>query len=83
MISIEMVHHDALLAIFDFYVDEDQEEKQSIEAWQTLVHVCRRWRSIIFASPRRLNLRPSIAGAIIQFPLPAHHPHDFTIDIDC
>ncbi|KAI0302760.1 hypothetical protein BC826DRAFT_966031 [Russula brevipes] len=25
--------------------------------WHTLVHVCRRWRNIVFASPRRLNLR--------------------------
>ena len=28
-----------------------------IEAWQSLVHVCRRWRSVVFGSPRRLNLR--------------------------
>ncbi len=28
-----------------------------MEAWQSLVHVCRRWRSIVFGSPRRLNLR--------------------------
>jgi hypothetical protein len=25
--------------------------------WQTLAHVCRRWRSIVFGSPRGLNLR--------------------------
>ena len=25
--------------------------------WQTLVHVCRRWRSVVFGSPLRLNLR--------------------------
>jgi len=31
--------------------------KPVIEAWQSLVHVCRRWRSIVFASPRHLNLR--------------------------
>ena len=24
--------------------------------WQTLVHVCRRWRTVVFGSPRRLNL---------------------------
>jgi hypothetical protein len=30
------------------------EEKVS---WQTLVHVCRRWRGIAFGSPRFLNLR--------------------------
>jgi hypothetical protein len=27
------------------------------DAWHTLVHVCRRWRHVVFASPRRLNLR--------------------------
>ena len=27
------------------------------EWWRTLVHVCRRWRSVVFGSPRRLNLR--------------------------
>ena len=26
-------------------------------AWHSLVHVCRRWRQIIFASPNRLDLR--------------------------
>jgi hypothetical protein len=25
--------------------------------WHTLVHVCQRWRQIVFASPRRLNLQ--------------------------
>lgn len=38
--------------MFNFYMDEDQ-----VEEWQTLVHVCRRWRIIVFGSPRRLNLR--------------------------
>jgi hypothetical protein len=28
-----------------------------MEAWQSLVHVCRRWRNVVFRSPRRLNLR--------------------------
>jgi hypothetical protein len=32
-------------------------EKTEIEAWQVLVHVCRRWRSLVFRSPRRLKLR--------------------------
>jgi hypothetical protein len=33
------------------------EEKTGVEAWQSLVHVCRRWRSLVLASPRRLDLR--------------------------
>ena len=32
-------------------------DNMRIETWQTLVHVCRRWRSLVFQSPRRLNLR--------------------------
>ena len=26
-------------------------------AWQSLVHVCRRWRTLVFGSPRRLDLK--------------------------
>jgi hypothetical protein len=32
-------------------------EKLNVEEWQSLVHVCRRWRSLVLGSPRRLNLR--------------------------
>ena len=28
-----------------------------MHAWRTLVHVCRKWRSLAFGSPRRLGLR--------------------------
>ena len=31
--------------------------KRSMERWIRLAHVCRRWRSVIFQAPRRLNLR--------------------------
>jgi hypothetical protein len=36
---------------------EDPYSKKSIEGWKSLVHVCRQWRSVVFGSPRRLNLR--------------------------
>ena len=39
----------ALLETFDFYVHDAQK-------WYTLVHVCRKWRSVVFGSPRRLGL---------------------------
>jgi hypothetical protein len=61
--SIDVLPDDVLLAIFYFYLDEDSDEAYStnskglVERWQSLVHVCRRWRSIVFGSPRRLNLR--------------------------
>ena len=43
----------ALLEIFHFYVDGSART----EEWHTLVHVCRKWRNVVFGSPRRLNLR--------------------------
>ena len=53
-----MLPNVALLRIFDFYImNEDREDEYRIQAWQTLVHVCRSWRIIVFDSPRRLNLR--------------------------
>jgi hypothetical protein len=52
-----MLPDDDLLSIFDFHVREDEDSKNAIEAWQSLVHVCQRWRSLVFESPRRLNLR--------------------------
>jgi hypothetical protein len=49
----------ALLAIFDCYMDqeEDSTEADTAKAWHTLVHVCQKWRNVVFGSPRRLNLR--------------------------
>jgi hypothetical protein len=32
-------------------------EAAGTEEWHTLVHVCRRWRNVVFSSPRRLDLR--------------------------
>jgi hypothetical protein len=29
----------------------------AIEVWVVLVYVCRKWRDIVFESPRRLNLQ--------------------------
>ena len=54
MISIDMLPDGVLLEIFGFYMNENQE---GIHVWQTLVHVCRQWRNMVFASPRCLNLR--------------------------
>jgi hypothetical protein len=58
---IDVLPDEVLLEIFDFYVGENEDEfdikKEEIEGWQTLVHVCRRWRTIVFASTIRLNLR--------------------------
>ena len=61
MIEISVLPDEVLLGIFDFYEDTVDlsffTHKPRIEAWQKLVYVCRRWRNLIFRSPRRLNLR--------------------------
>jgi F-box-like len=60
-VSINILPDVALLEIFDFYIGgKDQyydEEEQKIHTWLTLVHVCRKWRSIAFGSARRLGIR--------------------------
>jgi hypothetical protein len=64
VIRIDVLPDDVLLGIFDFYVDTglsdtslSNEDKSKMEKWQLLVHVCRRWRTLVLGSPRRLNLR--------------------------
>src|SRR6266566_6505152 len=69
VLTIDVLPDDVLLEIFDFYVvgyqDLDISEAlfgypdvtRKIESWQSLVHVCRRWRGLVFASQRRLNLQ--------------------------
>jgi hypothetical protein len=52
-ITIDILPDNALLEIFDSYVSGSW----MVEVWQTLVHVCRKWRYVVFGSPRRLNLR--------------------------
>jgi hypothetical protein len=63
MVSIDVLPNDVLLEIFDFSANEHRPRRPSvyviqsiIEAWHALVHVCRRWRSVVFGSPLRLNL---------------------------
>ena len=51
-VTVDKLPDVALLEMFDFYL-----YGQQIEAWYALVHVCRRWRKVVFGSPRRLNLR--------------------------
>ena len=58
-ISIDALPDDALLEIFHhcIYGVNNVLGGQRVEkAWQSLVHVCHRWRSIVFESPRRLDL---------------------------
>ena len=54
-VTIAMLPDVALLVIFDFYShNHDIWERQT---WDKLVHVCRKWRNVVFGSPGRLDLR--------------------------
>jgi hypothetical protein len=66
MKRIDVLPDDVLIEIFDFYMIIMKPSfeagwprnwpKSEIDPWQLLVHVCRRWRGLIFESPRRLKL---------------------------
>jgi len=56
--TIDMIPDDILLEVFDHHRLAAQEYALfGPWEWHRLAHVCQRWRSVIFASPRRLNLR--------------------------
>lgn len=56
--TIDMLPDDILLEIFDHHRFAAQEYALfGPWEWHRLAHVCQGWRSVIFASPRRLNLR--------------------------
>ena len=57
MIRIDVLPDDVLLEIFANYMQPSCLDKRGSEAWQSLVHVCRRWRNLISESPRRLDLQ--------------------------
>ena len=63
-VAIETLSDDVLLEIFALCLNEDDfdpwydpDDEYPYDAWYALAHVCQRWRYVVFASPRRLNLR--------------------------
>ena len=59
-VTIDALPDNVLLETFEFYLGKDDTDyigDHKYDGWQTLVHVCRRWRCIVFASPRRLDLK--------------------------
>ena len=52
-----MLPDDALLEIFHFYKDDLANHIRFTWRWKSLTQVCRRWRHVVFGSPRRLDLR--------------------------
>jgi len=59
--TIDALPDDVLLETFELCLGKDDyhhfDQGRNYDRWQTLVHVCRRWRCIVFASPRRLDLK--------------------------
>jgi len=56
-VTIRSLPDEVLLEIFTFYV-----KRAYPEEWITLVHVCRLWRCIVFASSLRLDLQLWVRG---------------------
>jgi hypothetical protein len=69
VLTINDLPDDDLLTIFDFYVvgyqdlelyeimSSYEDTTMKIRSWQSLIHVCQRWRGLVFGSPRRLKLQ--------------------------
>ena len=56
-VTIEILPDDTLLEIFDFYrLYAMRRSSRRSWKWHCLAHVCRRWRHVIYTSPRRLGL---------------------------
>ncbi|KAH9174789.1 hypothetical protein EDB89DRAFT_2241552 [Lactarius sanguifluus] len=59
--TISMLPDNVLLQIFDFCRRSSRffDDLDKVWKWNFLVHVCQRWRQVIFGSQHRLNLRIS------------------------
>ena len=60
-VTIDILSDDVLLQVFRFYQfgrpEISPHPSRHTWKWLTLVHVCQRWRAIVSASPRSLDLR--------------------------
>ena len=57
-VTINKLPDEVLLEIFELcMVYPLSRPSRKEDAWHTLVHVCRRWRHVVFGSPCRLDLR--------------------------
>ncbi|KAH9170271.1 hypothetical protein EDB89DRAFT_1323589 [Lactarius sanguifluus] len=52
-----MLPDNVLLEIFDSYRSQSYWDDVPVWPWHLLVHVCRKWRQIVFESPLHLNLQ--------------------------
>jgi hypothetical protein len=98
-VTVNILPDNVFLEIFSFYLhDSDPELYHHLKAtgrwqsWQTLAHICQRWRRIIFTSPRRLRLHltcsygtpvrknltfwPVFLPLILDYPIYGYNPGD-------
>jgi hypothetical protein len=54
--TIVMLPDNVMLEIFDLY-RKNHDTSYLVWKWHILVHICQRWRQVVFASPLRLNLQ--------------------------
>jgi len=96
-VTIHVLPDDVLLEIFDLCRESNEYCTQRV--WRPLVHVCRRWRHIIFASPRHLQLLlvcdirmpvrksldiwPSLPIAILYSPKDKEGPENVIAAFEC
>jgi hypothetical protein len=61
LVTINILPDDVLLHVFHFvrvtYLDQPDQLWCPSWRWHLLVHVCRRWRSVVFSSPNFLDLK--------------------------
>ena len=83
-VTIDILPDNVFVDIFDFCLFQSKwDPSQRTKQWQILVHICQRWRSIIFASARRLDLyltcsyrtrlEKNLAYWPVTFPLAIHY----------
>ena len=90
--TVDTLPDDILLEIFSFILSGGRNfyiRRYPIWTWHRLVHVCRRWRQIIFASPLRLDLQLLCTyrtpvrrglGYWPAFPLVIHYDYHWDMD---
>jgi hypothetical protein len=78
--SISMLLDDFLLEIFELCRKDSNFDWFKVWGQNGLVHVCRRWRQLIFGSPRRLDIRlPCTHGTPVRKNLGSWPPIPITI----
>ncbi|KAN0126147.1 hypothetical protein V8E53_013525 [Lactarius tabidus] len=77
--TIGTVPDEVLLDIFDFYREDRLEDRMDPQdfnwRWHKLLHMCRKWRDIVFTSPRHLDLR-----LLCTVRTPHYPPHPADVD---